>query len=133
MADHKLKGVLGARDKISSHGLSRSLAMEEKHIIDLETLAQHLQQRLRLYEDRMSMENLMEGIGKCKIREEKYDFDEETLQPRQLQDFLERKKVYARDCDYQGRYDGYYLNDDYFERRSNYDDGLRFNPKLNIP
>ena len=46
MVDHKLKGVLGARDKSYSHGLSRSLAMEEKHIADFETLAQHLQQCL---------------------------------------------------------------------------------------
>ena len=44
MVDHKLKGMLGARDKISRHGFSRSLAMEENHIADLETLAQHLQQ-----------------------------------------------------------------------------------------
>ena len=81
MANHKLKSVLGARDKISSHGSSRSLAMEEKRIVDLETLAQHLQQCLRLYEDHMSMENLMEeGIGKYKI-EEKYEFYEESLQP----------------------------------------------------
>ena len=29
---------------------------------DLEILAQLLQRRLRLYEDHMSMENLMEGI-----------------------------------------------------------------------
>ena len=71
MVDHKLKGVLGARDKISSHVLNRSLAMEEKHITNLETFAQHLQQRLRLYEDQMSMENLMEGIGKYKIKKGK--------------------------------------------------------------
>ena len=79
MVDHKLKGVLGARDKISRHGLSRSLAMEEKSIVDLEILAQHLQQCLRLYKDHMSMENLMEGIGKCKIKEEKYEFHKEFL------------------------------------------------------
>ena len=53
--------------------------MEEKRIVNLETFALHLQQRLRLYEDRMSMENLMEGIGKYKIKKEKYDFYEETL------------------------------------------------------
>ena len=49
MADHKLKGVLGARDKHSSHGLSCSLALEEKHIADLEILAQHLRKRLGCY------------------------------------------------------------------------------------
>ena len=31
MADHKLNGVLDARDKISRYGLSRSLAKEEKY------------------------------------------------------------------------------------------------------
>ena len=55
--------MLGARDKSSSHGFSHSLAMEEEHTIDLKKLAQHLQ-HLRLYEDHMSMENLMEGINK---------------------------------------------------------------------
>ena len=64
MTDHKLKGVLSVRDQSSTHGLSRSLTMEEKHIVDLEILVQHLQQCLSLYEDHMSMENLMEGIGK---------------------------------------------------------------------
>ena len=54
----------------------------------------------------------------------------ETLQPSQLQGFLEYKKakgMYARDYDYHGRYE------DYFKRHGNYDEGLRFNPKLNIP
>ena len=32
-----------------------------------------------------------------------------------------------------GRYDGYYRTYEYYERRGNYDEGLRFNPKLNIP
>ena len=85
MVDHKLKGILCVRDKIYTHGLNRSLAIEEKCIIDLEIFARHLQQHLRLYEDHMSIDNLMEGIGKYKIREEKYDFYEETLQPSQLE------------------------------------------------
>ena len=83
MANHKLKGVLGARDKCSSHGLSCSLAMEEKHIADLEILAQHLQKRLGHYEDHVFMENLLEDIGEYKISE-KYNFDDETLQPSKL-------------------------------------------------
>ena len=77
----------------STHGLSRSLAMEEKHIADLEILAQHLQQRLKLDEDHMSMENLMEDISNYKINKEKYDFYEETMQPSQLQRFFEHKKA----------------------------------------
>ena len=40
----------------------------------------------------------------------------------------------ARDYDYHGRrYDGDYKDDGYYERRGNYDEGLRFNPKLDIP
>ena len=77
----------------------------------------------------------MEGIGKYKIKEEKYNFYEETLQPSQHQGFLGHKKakgMYAQDYDYHGRYDCYYWNDDYYERHGNYDDGLIFNPKLNI-
>ena len=41
--------------------------------------------------------------------------------------------MYARYYDYHGRYDGYYQNYEYDERHGNYDEGLRFNPKLNIP
>ena len=41
--------------------------------------------------------------------------------------------MYARYYDYHGRYDGHYRNDEYYERCGNYDEGLRFNPKLNIP
>ena len=57
------------------------------------------------------------------------------MHPNQLQGFLGHKKakgVYAQNYYYHGRYDGYYWNDDYYERHGNYDDGLIFNPKLNI-
>ena len=40
----------------------------------------------------MSMENSMEGIGKYKIKKEKDDFGEETLQPSQTQCFFEHKE-----------------------------------------
>ena len=83
----------------------------------------------------MSMENLMEDIGKYKIKEENDDFDEETLQPSQLQGFFEHKKakgMYARNYDYNGRYEGYYWNDDSYEGHGKYDEDLRFNPKLDI-
>ena len=78
----------------------------------------------------------MEGIGKYKTKEEKYDFYEETWQPNQFEGFLEHKKakgMYARNSDYRGKYEGYYWNEDYYKRHGNYDEGLRFNPKLNIP
>ena len=77
----------------------------------------------------------MEGIGKYKV-EEKCDFYEETLQPSQLQGFLGHKKakgMYAQDYDYHGRCDCYYPNEDYYKTHGNYDEDLRFNPKLNIP
>ena len=57
------------------------------------------------------------------------------MEPSQLQGFLGHKKakgMYAQDYDYHGRYDDYYQNDDYYERHGNYDNGLIFNPKLNI-
>ena len=78
----------------------------------------------------------MEGIDEYKIKEEKDDFDKETLQPSQFQGFLEHKKtkgMHAQDYDYHGRKDGYYTNDDYYERRGNYGKDLRFNTKLDIP
>ena len=40
--------------------------------------------------------------------------------------------MYARDYEYHGRYDCHYQKEDYYERHGNYDEGLRFNPKLNI-
>ena len=99
MADHKLKGFLGAKYKSCNHGSSCLQTAKKKRMIDLKILAQHLQQHLRLYDDPTSMENLMEGIGKYKINEEKDDFDEETVQPSYLQRFFEHKKakgMYAR-------------------------------------
>ena len=49
---------------------------------------------------------------------------------------LEHKKAkdkLARDCDYQGRYGGRYHDDDYYERRGNYDESSRFNRERDIP
>ena len=71
MANHKLKGFLFVKDKSYNYGSSCLQTSKQKHIIDLEILAQHLQQRLRLYENPMCMENLMEGVGKYKIKKEK--------------------------------------------------------------
>ena len=65
MVDQKLKGFPSAKDKSYNHGSSCSQTAKKKRIIDLEILVQHLQQHLRLYEDPMFMENLLEGIGKC--------------------------------------------------------------------
>ena len=122
MADQNLTYVHSYKYKSYNYGSSCSQIAKQKHIADLETLAQHLQQRLRLYEDHYSMENLMEGFGKYKIKEEKYNFYEETLQPSQLQGLLRHKKakgMYARDYAYHRRYDCYYQNEDYYKRHGN--------------
>ena len=76
MVDQNLRGILGSKYKSCNYGSSCSQTAKQMHIVDLETLAQHRQQRLRLYEDHNSMENLMERIGKYKIKEEKYNFYE---------------------------------------------------------
>ena len=68
--------------------------------------------------------------------EEQEDLDEEIVQPNQLRNFLEHKKAkdkHAKDYDYHGRYDGCYRDDDYYERHGNYDEGSRFNLRLDIP
>ena len=104
MADQKL-------DKRSSHGSRSSQTAKQKRITNLKILTEHLQQRLRLDIDLMSMENFMEDIDENKIKVEQDDVKEEILQPNQLRGFLERKKAndrLARDYEYQGRYDGYY-------------------------
>ena len=79
MVAQNLRGVLGSKYKIYNHGSNISRSKKQKHIIDLEIFAQHLQRHFWLYGDHVSMENLMKGIGKDKIKEEKYDFYEEAL------------------------------------------------------
>ena len=64
MVDQDLTSVLGSKHKTYNYGSSCSQTAKQKHTADLETLAQHLQQRLRLHEDHNSMKNLMEGISK---------------------------------------------------------------------
>ena len=85
----------------------------------------------------MPLENLIKGIAEYKMKEEKHDDEEEeTVQSSKLLNFLEREKSkdkHVRDYDYQGRYDGRYHDGDYYERCGSYDDGFKFNPKLDIP
>ena len=38
----------------------------------------------------------------------------------------------AQDYDYQGKYDGCYHDEDYYERLNNFDEGSRFNPNFDI-
>ena len=136
MANHKLKGVLKARDKSSNHGSSSSQSPKQKRIDDLETLIQRLQHCLRIYEDPTTMKTFMDGVDENNTKEEQDDMDEQILQPSQLQHFFKHKKakcMYTRDYDYHGRYDFYNWNEDYCKRHGNYDESYRFNPKLNIP
>ena len=51
----------------------------------------------------------MEGIGKYKIKEEKYDFYEETFKPSQLEGFLEHKKEKSIVGSYQDVQECFYL------------------------
>ena len=89
MADHKLKGILGAGDKSSNHGSSSSQSTKQKRIDDLETLVQCLQHRLRVYEDPATIKTFMDGVDGYNTKEEQDDMDEETMRPSQLQSFLE--------------------------------------------
>ena len=62
-------------------------------------------------------------------------FDEGTVSPNQVRNYLRRKKPkdkHSRDYDYGGRYEDRYRDDDYHEKRNN-DEGSRFNPKFDIP
>ena len=92
MADHKLKYILGVGDKSSNHGSRSSQSPKQKRIDDLETLVQHLQHHLRIYEDPATMKTFMDGVDEYNTKEEQDDMDEETVQPSQLRSFLERKK-----------------------------------------
>ena len=133
VADHKLKGILDAGDKSSNHDSSSSQSPMQKRIHDLETLVQRLQHCLRIYEDPTTMKTFMDGVDEYSTKEEQDDMDEETVRPSQFRSFLERNKPkdkYARDYDYQKRYDERYHDEDYYERHNN--EGLKFNPKLDI-
>ena len=44
-----------------------------------------------------------------------------------------RRLMVCMDYDYHERYNFYNWNEDYYERHGNYDEGLRFNPKIDIP
>ena len=133
MVDRKLKGVLDNEGKSSSHNSSGWQSPRQKCIVDLEIIVQRLQNSLRFYRDPMVMKDI---VGENKIEEEHGDEEEETVRPSQLRNFLECKKAkdkHVRDYDYLRRYDGRSHDGDYYERRGNYDEGLRFTPRLPIP
>ena len=89
MAHRKLKGVPDNEGKSSSHDSSGSQSPRKKRISDLEIFVQLLQNRLRFHRDPMILEDL---VRKNKIEEE-HDEEEETVRLKQLQNFLECKKV----------------------------------------
>ena len=84
MADHKIKGILGAGYKISNHDSSSLQSPKKKRIDDLENLVQGLQHRFRIYEDPATMKTFMDGVDEYNSKEEQDDMDEETVRPSQL-------------------------------------------------
>ena len=125
MADHKLKGILGSGDKSPNHGSSGSQSPLQKRIADLESVVQRLQKQKAINDDPMATKTFMEGEGD-------ESFDEGTVPPSQVRNYLRRKKPkdkHSREYDYGGRYEDRYRDDDYYEKRNN-DESSRFNPKL---
>ena len=128
MADHKLKGILGSGDKSPNHGSSGSQSPLQKRIADLESVVQRLQKQMAINDDPMATKTFMEGEGD-------ESFDEGTVPPSQVRNYLRRKKPkdkHSREYDYGGRYEDRYRDDDYYEKRNN-DESSRFNPKFDIP
>ena len=120
---NKLKGILGVGDKSSNHSSSSSESPKQKRIDDLKTLVQRLQQRLRIYEDPVTMKTFMDIVDEYNTKEEQDAMDEEIVRPSQLRSFLESKKLkdkHAGNYDYQKRYDECYHDEDYY------------NPKVDI-
>ena len=128
MADHKLKGILGFGDKSPNHGSSGSQSPMQKRIADLEFVVQRLKKQIAFNDDPMATKTFMEGEGD-------ESFDEGTVPPSQVRNYLRRKKPndkHSREYDYGGRYEDRYRDDDYYEKRNN-DESSRFNPKFDIP
>ena len=111
MADLKLKGILGSGDKSPNHGSSGSQSPLQKRIADLESVVQRLQKQIAINGDPMATKTFMEGEGN-------ESFDEGTVPPIQVQNYLRRKKPkdkHSREYDYGGRYENRYRDDDYYE------------------
>ena len=101
MADHKQKGVLGSGDKSPNHDSSSSQSPLQKWVADLESVVQCLQKKMTINDDPMVSKTFMEGEGD-------ESFDEGTVLPSQVQNYLRCKKLkdkHSRDYDYGGRYE----------------------------
>ena len=112
MADHKLKCILGSGDKSPNHGSSGSQSTLQKRIADLEFVVQRLQKQMAINDDPMATKTFMEGEGD-------ESFDEGTVPPSQVWNYLRRKKPkdkHLREYDYGGRYEDRYRDDDYYEK-----------------
>ena len=82
---------------------------------------------MTINDDPMESKTFMEGEGYESL-------DEGTVPPSQVRNYLRHKKPkdkHSRDYGYGGRYKDRYRNDDYYEKRNNYE-GSRFNPKFDI-
>ena len=101
MDNHKLKSILGSRDKSPNHGSSGSQSPLQKHITDLESVVQRLQKQMAINDETMVTKNFVEGKGD-------ESFDEGTMPPSQVRNYLRRKKPkdkHSREYDYGGRYE----------------------------
>ena len=85
MADHKQKGVLGFGDKSPNHGSSGSQSSLQKRVADLEFVVQRLPKQMTINDDPMALKTLKEGEGD-------ESFDEGTVSPSQVRNYLRRKK-----------------------------------------
>ena len=85
MADHKLKSILGSRDKSPNHGSSGSQSPLQKRIADLEYVVQRLQKHMAINDDPMETKTFIAGEGD-------ESFDEGNVPPSQVRNYLRRKK-----------------------------------------
>ena len=85
MAYHKLKSILGSGGKSPNHGSSGSQSPLQKRIANLQYVVQRLQKQMAINDDPMVTKTFMEGEGD-------ESFDEGTVPPSQVQNYLRRKK-----------------------------------------
>ena len=85
MADHKLKGILGSRDKSPNHGSSGSQSPLQKRVVDLESVVHRLQKQMTINDNPMASKTFMEGEGD-------ESFDKGTVPPSQVRNYMRHKK-----------------------------------------
>ena len=84
-----------------NHGSSGSQSPLQKRVANLEFVVQRLQKQRTINDDPLASKTFMEGEGD-------ESFDEGTVSPSQVQNYLRHKKPkdkHSRDYDYGGRYE----------------------------